>query len=343
MPDSLMTPDHPEEADRFAALYRQAGGEVSPPDAAWLAERAERIRLRGQRIAADIVAIGQDLLEVGERVDHRKWADWLNREFGWTDKTARRFMDTALAFPQLSAPGGLSHDVAIDAHALYLLSAPRISAQTRDEALRRAAEGERITVEQARYMVEEAMAQRDAADMERAAQEVRDREAAERAARDAWQIETENKLAALKQEFDAKIAENEATVEEAEAAVAELTMERDAAKPKLHELDPVDVVLEMLNRKRLTANQAKALALLLNRRIVIGEKAYDPITDEQRAAMEHRVTMTVRFVEALRAVGSYGTPGDVAAGLHPAMRAEAVRLAPEAAVWLQEFVSVTKE
>jgi hypothetical protein len=42
---------------------------------------AEAIRVLGKRVVRDVIEIGA-----------RLWLPWLDREFGWTDKTAERFM-----------------------------------------------------------------------------------------------------------------------------------------------------------------------------------------------------------------------------------------------------------
>jgi hypothetical protein len=50
--------------------------------------------------------------------DH--WLPWLRDEFGWSDRTARKYMAVAEAFK--SEPGSVLADINIDSSALYLLS-----------------------------------------------------------------------------------------------------------------------------------------------------------------------------------------------------------------------------
>jgi Protein of unknown function (DUF3102) len=53
-------------------------------------------------------------------VGHGNWLDWIDREFGWSEATAKRYMQVASAFKSLSVSDfdGLT----IDATALYATS-----------------------------------------------------------------------------------------------------------------------------------------------------------------------------------------------------------------------------
>src|SRR4051794_39836821 len=63
------------------------------------------------------------------------------REFGWSDETARNFVRVSEAFGAKFQPGW---DLPIDTSALYLLAAPRVPEALRVEAVERAEAGERI-------------------------------------------------------------------------------------------------------------------------------------------------------------------------------------------------------
>src|SRR4051794_4788134 len=63
------------------------------------------------------------------------------REFGWSDETARKFVRVSEAFGAKFQPGW---DLPIDTSALYLLAAPRVPEALRVEAVERAEAGERI-------------------------------------------------------------------------------------------------------------------------------------------------------------------------------------------------------
>ena len=113
-----------------------------------LAEHAERIRFLRDRVNGDIVEMGQRLIECKEMLGHGYWLPWLDREFGWTDRTARNFMAVAGAFK--SEPVS---DLPIDAGALYLLAGPTVAEEARAEAIERAQAGERITKAEARRLI----------------------------------------------------------------------------------------------------------------------------------------------------------------------------------------------
>ena len=113
-----------------------------------LAEHAEQIRFLRDRVNGDIVEMGQRLIECKEMLGHGYWLPWLDREFGWTDRTARNFMAVAGAFK--SEPVS---DLPIDAGALYLLAGPTVAEEARAEAIERAEAGERITKAEARRLI----------------------------------------------------------------------------------------------------------------------------------------------------------------------------------------------
>jgi Protein of unknown function (DUF3102) len=57
-----------------------------------LAEHAKAIRALGKRAIADIIEIGRHLTEAKALAGHGNWLPWLKVEFGWTDQSARNFM-----------------------------------------------------------------------------------------------------------------------------------------------------------------------------------------------------------------------------------------------------------
>jgi len=95
----------------------------------------------------NILRIGQGLLQVKERLPHGQWLDWLEAEFGWTDRTALNYMHAAEQFKLETVS-----DLNMAARALYLLASPSTPEEAREEALERAQAGERITVTAARNL-----------------------------------------------------------------------------------------------------------------------------------------------------------------------------------------------
>jgi hypothetical protein len=105
----------------------------------FLKERSGEIQALMRRTAEDIIAIGQKLIEVKEKLGHGRFGAWLNAEFGWSWDTAGRFINVATHFsdiPQIAefAPS-----------ALYILAASSTSELARREVLDRAQAGERIS------------------------------------------------------------------------------------------------------------------------------------------------------------------------------------------------------
>jgi hypothetical protein len=118
-------------------------------------EAAPEIHLRGQRITADIIAIGQDLIEVRTKLKGG-FVAWVTHEFqGWSERTAYNFIQAAEAFGEVATVANGS--VTLDARALYLLAAPKVPAAVRQNAIDRAEDGERITRAEAERMIAEAL------------------------------------------------------------------------------------------------------------------------------------------------------------------------------------------
>ncbi len=117
-----------------------------------LAEHAEVIRTLGKRVVADVIEIGRRLTDAKARCQHGNWLPWLEREFGWTDKTAERFMSASQLF------GGKIDKLSnldIPVSGLYLLAQPSLPPEVRTEVIDRAEAGERFTHAQVKAMVAE--------------------------------------------------------------------------------------------------------------------------------------------------------------------------------------------
>lgn len=112
-------------------------------DAKRLQQSAEQIRMLGRRVKDDIVEIGRLLSECKGRLPHGEWGQWLKSEFGWSERTALRFMQCH----KLAKSDKLSDlkNLSIDASALYLLAAPKTPQAVRDDVVSRARAGEPIT------------------------------------------------------------------------------------------------------------------------------------------------------------------------------------------------------
>jgi hypothetical protein len=114
-----------------------------------LADHADTIRRLGKRATADIdsivtttaIEIGRHLTEAKAEVGHGHFGNWIDKEFGWSDRTARNFMYVYA----LSLKSETVSDLRLPMRALYLLAAPSTPEQARTEILERAEAGEPVT------------------------------------------------------------------------------------------------------------------------------------------------------------------------------------------------------
>jgi len=85
--------------------------------------RWRAIRVLGRRVAGDIVEIGNRLIAARPDCEHGEWLPWLDKEFGWGERTAYRYMAVAEKF---GAKLVTVTTLDIDEGALYLLSGPTV-------------------------------------------------------------------------------------------------------------------------------------------------------------------------------------------------------------------------
>ncbi len=131
-----------------------------------LTEIAKRIRARIRRTAEDIIAVGQDLITVKAQLGHGRFLEWIDREFGMTDRTARKYMQvTAWA-------EGKSESVSdLPVSTLYLLAAPSAPPEVADDVIAQAESGETVKAADVKRQIEEAQAERKTTEADRLAEE----------------------------------------------------------------------------------------------------------------------------------------------------------------------------
>jgi len=111
---------------------------------------AHRIREKVKRSMQDIIEIGRDLLDVKDRLGFGHFGHWVSQEFGWSDRTARHFMEVAEVFGSKSE---IISELAIAPTAAYLLAAPSAPYEARQLAFDRAKAGETITAAIAKEII----------------------------------------------------------------------------------------------------------------------------------------------------------------------------------------------
>ncbi|MCP4339840.1 MAG: DUF3102 domain-containing protein [Desulfobulbaceae bacterium] len=103
--------------------------------------KTTEIKILVKQTAQGIIEIGQRLIEIKESLGYGNWLPWLEAEFGWSDTTAKRFIQTADKLGN-RAP---VHDLDIAPKALYLLAQNNTPEPVRQEAIERSETGEKIT------------------------------------------------------------------------------------------------------------------------------------------------------------------------------------------------------
>jgi hypothetical protein len=123
-----------------------------------LAEHATAIRQLGKRVVADVIEIGCRLADCRDNhLEHGQWLPWLKKEFGWTDRTARNFINVY----EQSKLEKFS-DLNLPVSSLYLLCAPSTPEEHRKIILKRAGAGEEIKRAEIKRGIEAAKAAKPA-------------------------------------------------------------------------------------------------------------------------------------------------------------------------------------
>jgi hypothetical protein len=122
-----------------------------------LADHATTIRTLRTRIVSDVAEIGRRLSEVKQIVGHGNWLPWLNREFGWSEDTAERFIRVHDFVAGLSDSATVRNLVlTLPVSSVYLLAAPSTPEPAKTEIIERAAIGAPIAVAEVKRVVDTA-------------------------------------------------------------------------------------------------------------------------------------------------------------------------------------------
>jgi hypothetical protein len=100
---------------------RKGSGKLGPREVAELESVAGRLRDRLRRTAAEVVAIGEDLIRAKSLLGHGAFGPWLDQEFALSRRTAEQFMAAARRFG--SKAEAVSH---LPAGVVLELSAPSV-------------------------------------------------------------------------------------------------------------------------------------------------------------------------------------------------------------------------
>jgi Protein of unknown function (DUF3102) len=114
-------------------------------------EAAEKIRHYGKRAAESIVAIGEELTRVKAVLGHGHWLPWLEAEFGWSESYAKECIQVYEWRQKSPTVGDLG---LFQVKALFDIARPSTPEAVREEAIERAASGQRVTHAAVREMKE---------------------------------------------------------------------------------------------------------------------------------------------------------------------------------------------
>jgi len=123
--------------------------------AAQLTEHTEAIRALLRRTHENAVEMGKQLTQAKELISHGDWLNWLDREFKWTERTARHLMHV---YEMAARHGENFSDLNIPLSGLYLLAAPSTPVEVQKAVIERAKGGEVFSLATAKAAIAEAKA-----------------------------------------------------------------------------------------------------------------------------------------------------------------------------------------
>lgn len=287
---------------------------VLPPpgvsDETFCAQQAEAIRVLAKRTTADIIEIGQRLIAVHEKKKKDgEWLEWLEVEFGWSKDTAYNYMSVPKAGWSLLTVRSL----AIDAGALFRLSAPSTPAIARDAAIEQAAEtGTRITKAEADKLIADAT-----------------REAAETAIADARANLHEDKRRAV-EDATRTLADDKEALQDRLAEI-----ERSMRDPSVKDI--CETIKRTLDITSMKPEQYKLLARILGYPISIGKTLYDPIPEVDAALITENLRLSSQITEAIRALFSAPGPELMRKMTWPVQRNQHREMIDAVIGWLDQY------
>jgi hypothetical protein len=118
-----------------------------------LAQHANSIRQLHKHTKSNIIEIGRLLCECKQLLEHGHWLSWLQREFAWSERTARNYI-SVYRFAESKSVNVA--DLSIDLASLYLITAPSTAAEARTEVIERIGAGEELNRAEIQRVVQQA-------------------------------------------------------------------------------------------------------------------------------------------------------------------------------------------
>jgi hypothetical protein len=111
-----------------------------PVSTAALQRQIGQVGRFGYSSVRDVIEIGRRLTEAKELTGHGGWLPWLEREFGWKERSAQNFVQVFEASKSTKFA-----DLNLSVSGLYLLASPSAN-EAREAIIKRAKDGERLTL-----------------------------------------------------------------------------------------------------------------------------------------------------------------------------------------------------
>ena len=118
-----------------------------------LAENAAAIRTLAKHVIEDVIEIGRRLSDCKKLLGYGNWLSWLAREFSWSERSARNFIN---CYELSQSRSENFADLGIDVSSLYLLAARSTPEKARAEVFRQAAAQGGLPHVEVKRIVEEA-------------------------------------------------------------------------------------------------------------------------------------------------------------------------------------------
>lgn len=168
-----------------------------------LAEHAEVIRTLGKRVVGDILEIGRRLTDAKviaeKKGGHGAWLFWIDREFGWSEKTARNFLEINALVEKKSVN---FTDLDLPISGLYLLAAPLTPADVVDAVIVKAESGESMSLADIKKMIADAKGEGRAESEADASRRLAEQEASAQKKLDAARLQLESQIRKLKDDLE---------------------------------------------------------------------------------------------------------------------------------------------
>ena len=143
----LEPPEQPSSQEAQSFNYAAIDSETRM----FLQERARDIKERLRNTARTAWEIGQNLVEVRERLNYGYFVSWLRAEFEWSERTGYNYINIFESFGSFANVAKL--ETAASASALYLLAAPSTPQDARQEALKLVGGGKILSYKEAKTIV----------------------------------------------------------------------------------------------------------------------------------------------------------------------------------------------